>query len=714
MTATALSESWYRIARARPRLRAHARIYRQRQRGQLWYVMQDDQSGRFFRLSPGANLMICLMDGRRTVEEIWALAGKRFGPERPTRDEVTKLLAQLHHADLLSGETAPDLSELNRRARRQRVRDLMSRARSPLAIRLPLLDPDRFLNATAPLARMAFSRVGFAIWAALVALGAILAAQHARELSADGFDRALATENLLLLLLVYPLVKSVHELAHAYAVKTGGGEVHEMGVMMLALLPVPYVDASASSADPDRWRRALVGAAGIMAELALASLALIAWLNVGHGGVRAALFSVMLIGGVSTLLFNGNPLLRFDGYFVLADLIEIPNLDARARKYLLYLVQRYGLGVAEAESPVQAAGEAAWFVVYGLASFAYRTALLFAIALVIATKLFVVGVAIALWSLAQMFVVPLARATKFLISDPKLRRGRRRAVLAAAGLAAAVTALVFVLPLPYALVAQGVVKAADDNSIRAQSDGFVEAVLAEPGAEVAAGQPILSLRDPILTAAVGVKRAALQAMRTRFASVDVIDLMQTKLVDAQLRRSAGDLALAEARERGLTVTAPRAGRLALPDSRKLIGRFFQRGDLVGYAAQPEDITVHIVVPQNEIDLVRHRLKGVAVRLTEDLDRAYPARILSQTPTALDHAPGAALTSEGGGPMLMDPADPQHKKPLEKFYEVDLRLEGAPLERIGGRAYARFDLGREPVAWRALRALRQLFLQAVHV
>ena len=98
-------------------------------------------------------------------------------------------------------------------------------------------------------------------------------------------------------------------------------------------LPVPYVDASSSAAFQEKWRRALVGAAGIVVELVLASFALLVWLNVEAGLLRAFAYNVMLIGGVSTILFNGNPLLRFDGYYVLADLLEIPNLADRAKRF---------------------------------------------------------------------------------------------------------------------------------------------------------------------------------------------------------------------------------------------------------------------------------------------------------------------------------------------------------------------------------------------
>src|SRR6185503_545443 len=128
-------------------------------------------------------------------------------------------------------------------------------------------------------------------------------------------------------------------------------------IMLLVLSPVPYVDASSAWAFQDKRKRMMVGAAGIAVELFLGSLALFVWLAVEPGAVRAVAYNVMLISGVSTLLFNGNPLLRFDGYYVLADAIEIPNLGTRANRYLGYLFQRYVLGVPDAESPAQSAGE---------------------------------------------------------------------------------------------------------------------------------------------------------------------------------------------------------------------------------------------------------------------------------------------------------------------------------------------------------------------
>src|SRR5580658_2103959 len=368
MVTSLFSSAWYRVGDLKPRLRAHTAVHRQIFRGQVWYVLQDHQTGRFHRLSPIANLMLCLMDGRRTMRDIWEAAGRKSKDDPPTQDETIQLLAQLHNADLLQGEIPPDFQEMAERSEKAEQRRLMQRLRSPLAVRVPLFDPNRILDLTLPLVRPLFSVFGFVAWLALVLTALVLALLHWPELTSNVADRVLATENVALIMCVYPIVKSLHELGHAYAVKVWGGEVHEVGVMLLVFIPVLYVDASASAAFRQKHRRIIVGAAGILVEMALAAISIIVWIYASPGLGRTVAFNVILIGGVSTLLFNGNPLLRFDGYYIFSDLIEIPNLATRANAYLFYVIQKYLFKIDSIESPVAGPDESKWLIGYAVLS----------------------------------------------------------------------------------------------------------------------------------------------------------------------------------------------------------------------------------------------------------------------------------------------------------------------------------------------------------
>jgi putative peptide zinc metalloprotease protein len=435
MARSLFSPSWYRVADLKLRLRSHAQIHRQQFRGEVWYVLQDHQTGRFHRLSPSSNLFVSLMDGKRSLGEIWDLVGRRAGDDPPTQDEAIQLLAQLHGSDLLQGAMPPDFQELGERSAKQARSEVINKLRNPMSLRLPLFDPNAFLDATMPLVRPLFTIYGFLAWLALVVTG-----------------RLLSASNIAMIVLIYPLVKTIHEAGHAYATKAFGGVVHEVGIMLLVLMPAPYVDATASTGFREKWRRMLVSGAGIMVEFALAAIAMIFWANAEPGLARAVAFNVMLIGGVSTIFFNGNPLLRFDAYYILADLIEIPNLGNRANKYFWYLVQRYLLGVDNVENPASARGERKWLFGYAVLAFLYRVVLSLTIAMLVASKLFFIGVLLALLTLFNTFIQPLFKGAKYLLTSPKLDSRRGRALAVTGALTAAVLGLLLLTPLPWAMV----------------------------------------------------------------------------------------------------------------------------------------------------------------------------------------------------------------------------------------------------------------------
>jgi putative peptide zinc metalloprotease protein len=714
MAGSLFSPSWYRVAKLKPRLRVHAELHRHWIRGEVWYILQDHQSGRFHRVSPAANLMICLMDGRRTLDEIWDLVGSRMPDHPPTQDETIRLLAELHSADLLTGDAPPDVGEIADRSQQQASRRMMQRLRSPLSMRFPLLDPDGFLSATLPLVRPLFTRLGFIAWLLLIGTGVVLAVLHWPELTADVGDRVLVAHNLVLLALAYPVVKAFHELGHGYATKAWGGEVHEFGVMLLVLIPMPYVDASASMAFREKWRRMVVGGAGIMVELALAAVAIIVWAAAEPGVIRALAFNVMLIGGVSTLLFNGNPLLRYDGYYILSDLIEIPNLATRANRYFFYLMERHLFGIDWVENPATAASERKWLFAYAVLAFLYRIVLVVGIAFFVAGRFFFIGILLALWAVAGMFLLPIGKGLKYVLASPRLHDHRGRGILVAGGTTLVLAALLFAVPVPYATVAEGVVAVPERSAVRARTDGVVTALLAPAGGEVAAGRALFQLEDPLLPAAVAVLKAERAEMQLRLDAARVLDRVQTDMLAEQLNHLDATLALSEQHEDDLTLSSDAAGRFIVPGATDLVGRFVTHGDLLGYVVGSDDPVLRVVVPQADIDLVRQRPGAVEVRFAEDPLTIYRATIRREVPAADNETPSLALTSEGGGALALDPSG-GGKRTLERLFQLEVALEGGvPPPALGSRAYVRFSHGSEPIAGRLIRGLRQVFLSHFHV
>ena len=287
-----LSSSWYRVAGLRPKLRPHAQIHRHRYRGQAYYVLQDHASGRMHRFTPAAYLFIGRMDGKRTVDAIWSEVVEQLEDDAPTQDEIVQLLSQLHAADILQSDVTPDAGELFERYAKQHT-TFRRNLRNPFAIALPLWDPDAFLERTLPIVGPLFGWTGAVLWLLVVLPAVVLASVHWPELTHNLSDRLFASGNVMLIALVYPVVKALHELGHGYACKARGGEVHQLGIMLLVFFPAPYVDATAATAFNSKWQRAAVGAAGILVEVFLAGLALYAWLLLEPGTTRAIAFNVM-------------------------------------------------------------------------------------------------------------------------------------------------------------------------------------------------------------------------------------------------------------------------------------------------------------------------------------------------------------------------------------------------------------------------------------
>ncbi len=715
MSEALFSPSWYRVASLTPRLRSHAQLHRHRYRGRIWYVLQDRANERFHRFTAAAFAFIGLMDGTRSVQDLWELCSTKLGDHAPTQPDVVQLLSQLHAADLLQCEIPPDTAELLARHDKQQQRKWQKRLMSVFAWQFPLIDPERFLQQGAPLVRPFFSWWGMVLWCLIVGSAVLLGAAHWSELTANLIDRVTAPQNLVLLWLLFPVIKAMHEFGHAFAVKVFGGEVHDMGIMLLVLSPVPYVEASASSAFADKWQRVVVGAAGMIVELVLAAMAVYIWVAVEPGTIRTLAYNTIFIAGISTVIFNANPLLRFDGYYILADFLEIPNLRQRANTYLGYLCERYLFGRDDAPVPRATEGERAWFITYAVSSFIYRVVVVVAILLYLTDQLFVLGVIFAVVTAGTWFVLPLGKSIHYLFTSPRIRRVRGRAMAASLALVAGVMALLTLLPAPFRTRAEGVVWIPDEAFVRAQVDGFVERVVAAPGSPVHPGDLLVVCSDSVVHTDVKVLEGQLREIKARVREQLVDNLVKAKILEEEQRYIEERLARAKERQSELEIKSQVAGTFILPKAEDLPGRFVKRGDVLAHVVDLKTMTVRTVVDQGDIDLIRHQTHAVEVRLTERLAEPMPATISRLVPAASEELPSPALGSEGGGQVPLDPQDAMGHTAMKKLFQIDVAL---PLQHgllnVGGRVYVRFDHGRASFAAQWYRQGRQLLLARFNV
>ena len=417
------SSNWFRIAALRPRLGGHVQIHRHTYRGEVWYVVEDRAAGKYHRFNPAAYRIVSALDGRRSMQDIWDALALELREDSPSQDEIVQLLGQLNASDLIVTEASVDVAELFQRHQRQGRQKVLGRIANPLALRFPLWDPDRFLAAWCHALR------GVPLWAwGLLWLAAVVPAAgqvplHWRELTENFNERLLAAGNLWILAIAFVVLKGLHELGHGWAIKVRGGEVHEMGLMLLLLYPVPYVEASSASAFARKSERMHVGAAGMLVELWVAALCLLAWTVLrtrvpALAGLRHARCRQRHHGGVQCqpaaalrrLLHPGRLDRDSEPRQPRQCLVDLPVAPPRLRHHRRARAGGDARPSGAGSSPTPPL------------ALAYRLFVTFSIAWFIGQQYFFVGVLLAAWAIGSGVVWPLGKG---LFKLPPTRRSAR-------------------------------------------------------------------------------------------------------------------------------------------------------------------------------------------------------------------------------------------------------------------------------------------------
>ncbi len=719
ITRPTFSETWYRVAELKPKLRSTVQTYRQHFRGKTYHVIQDPTSNQYFRLDDAGYYFTGLLDGRRTIAQVWDHCNEHLGDRAPTQGETIQLLSQLYSSNLLSPDLPPDATTLFDRRRKRIQREVRSYLSNLLFARIPLWDPDRFLERWVPIGGLAFTWAGFAVWCVIMFLGVNSLAGKWGDLF-DQSNGVIAPGNLPLLYVCFAVIKFIHEMGHAFSCKKfgltdhSGGEVHVLGIMLLVLVPVPYVDASSSWALRSKWKRALVGAAGMYVELAVAAVAAMVWANTTqYHVVHQIAYNVMFIASVSTILFNANPLLRFDGYYIMSDVFELPNLYQRSKDFLYYLIKKYVYGVRNPMSTARSNDEKPWLVIYAIAAFIYRIIISVSILMFVAEQLFFIGVMMAIGGVIGWVVVPLGKFVHYLSVGPELWRTRRRAVLWTVGTLAAVVGVLGAVPVPDRARAEGIVEPRRLAVMHAEADGFVRHVL-ESGRPVRAGvDPVViadnlemeKLRDELIASIEEVRVQYRQAVRENPALAQSL-AQRIAAFQEQLDRAKEQLRL-------LQLPSPIDGQWVCFDHDRYDGVYLQRGKPIGLVASLDDLIVRAMAdqylgPRVETDIgiggeVEFRVRGQPdLRVRGRIERIPPAGSVQ--------LPSAALGYMAGGAVPVDTQDTTGTKASERFFEVVISPIDADRVHLlpGQRVVIRFTMNRKaPLLAQWYRDVRQV-------
>ncbi len=723
--------------RKRPDLRARQHRYQ----GRLYWVVKDPVGLQYYRFEEEEFAILQMLDGRSSLDEIAERFEREFPPQTIRTEELQQFIGMLHRSGLVitdaPGQGQQLVKRRNERAKQQRLATLTN----ILSIRFKGVDPDRFFNSIYPYVRWFFSAralVGCLILATC-ALTLVLVQFDVFQSRLPSFQSFFQAQNWLWLALTLTATKILHEMGHGLSCKHFGGECLEIGVMFLVLTPCLYCNVSDSWMLPNRWHRAAIGAAGMYVELVLASICTFIWWFTEPGPLNYTCLNVMFISSVSTILFNANPLLRYDGYYILSDILEIPNLRQKASTILNRKLGKWCLGLEEPEDPFLPKRRQWLFATYTVAAAIYRWVVVLSI-LYFLNKVFepyrlkIIGQIIAAGAFYGLIFQPMWKVFKFFKVPGRLgkvKRGRMYVTLLLLGL---VLAAIATVPLPMHVFAPLEVQARDAKSVYALVDGILDEVLVRPGDQVEKGQLLAQLRNIDIDLSIaqregeqkvyeaelaGLKRASYTDPSAAEQIEQVTEALQS--VKQQLAQLLGD------REK-LRLVAPIAGTVLpapleekQPDAGAQLARWsgspFDRENKGATLVEstklcqigdPRRLEARLVIDQGDVDLVEEG-QAVEIMLAQLAERTYESTIESKASENLKATP-PHLSSLHGGPLPTQMGPDGTPRPLNPVYDALAPLpdDEQGLLRIGLVGQAKISVRPRTILFRLYRYFSRTF------
>lgn len=572
-----------------PRLRQDLTWRRFVSEGTDSYIFKDEISQAYVKLDEISGTLALRLDGKTSPAELLAWASANWPSLEFDLDYIADVIADLEKHKFIEDPFQRN-ALLSARAYEERAQLNAATFKNIFAIPLGTANPDRFLTRTLPYLSWFFTPtfvfLGFALF--LLAAYVVLANRdHVSGRALSMFSGGLDPLTAFLMWLTILISTVIHELGHAYSVKHFGGKVEKMGFMAIIVMPAMFCDTSDSHLFPDWKHRAYVSLAGTYTELYIAAFAtLVWWLTPAALIVNQLAYNLMLYCSVRGMLFNYNPLIKLDGYFVLADMLDMPNLQEDALAYLGYLFKRYVLGKRDEPCPVEGRRRKRVLAIYGVCSLSFSISFtLFAFTVIrflLVRQLAFFGALAAaafmcflLWGMAG----PLVQTTRGWALD---HRGliRRHQLPIIAG-AAALLGLFLMLPMPGRRAFRVTVEPAREAALVAPEDLRLERAEWNAGQAVAAGQLLAVLDAGEAAARRDEASADAGALRISGASArqsgDAHDAVIAEAGAAAARQRSR---LLERRVQRAELRAPFAGRMLTPSAPGRVGELFEAGDTV--------------------------------------------------------------------------------------------------------------------------------------
>lgn len=724
--------------RRRPDLESKKHRYH----GRVYWVVKEPVGLNYYRFHEEEYAILNMLDGHTSLQAIKDRFQAEFAPQRITLQDLQQFVGMLHRSGLVVSQATGQGRQLRRRGDEKKKKEILGKMANIFALRFRGIDPERLLNFLNPLTWWIFTLPAL-MCVSLFGLSAlILVLVNFQEFRTKlpTFEQFFAADNWIWLGATMAIVKVLHEFGHGLSCKRYGGECHEMGFMFLVFTPCLYCNVSDSWMLPNKWHRVFIGAAGMYVELILASIATYMWWFSEPGMLNFLCLSVMFICSVSTVVFNGNPLLRFDGYYILMDILEIPNLRQKATEVLKRWFQQYCLGLELPDNPFLPHKKQFWFATYTVASVIYRWVVVFSIMMFLMKVLEPYGLQalgrlIAFSGLAGMIVQPVWQTIKFFRTPGKASKMKQKNVSISLAVAVALIAGIAFIPLPFHVDCAVEIQPNDAQQVFAMVPGRLVSWHKQPGDRVEKGEAIAQLDN------IDLQMQLLEISNEYEMAVSRLRVLQDQqFIDAQAKAQLDTQAEIVASKMAqlnniqdrvnlLTVHAKETGVIIPPPNKpipkqveaeeqlpswsgspfdsKNRAAHFSESDLLCLVGDPNQMEAVLIVDQHDIDLVK---EGDEADIKIDSARleTFSGRIEKISEMEMSEAP-ESLGIQAGGHLDTEMDSSGRLRPISTSYQARVPLENieVPL-RSGYRGQAKVYVGWKSIGWRVFRFLARTF------
>lgn len=722
------------------RKRADLSARKQRYHGRTYWVVKEPVGLNYFRFQEEEYAILEMLDGESSLDDIKERFEAQFPPQKITLEELQQFLGMLHRSGLVVVGVPGQGKQLNKRRSERRRKEILGALTNILCIRFKGFDPDRLLTWMLPYFRWIFAPVTVALCLLLMlsAVMLVLVEFEVFRSKLPDFYQFFSPYNAIWLAVTLGLTKVVHEFGHGLSCKYFGGECHEMGVMILVLTPCLYCNVSDSWMLPNKWRRAAIGAAGMYIEVVMAAVATFVWWFSTPGLLNHLALNTMFIASVSTLLFNANPLLRYDGYYILSDITEIPNLRQKATQILSRKLGWWCLGIEPPEDPFLPERNQIFFMIYTVASVFYRWFVMISI-LYFLYKVFepyglkVIGQAMVIMSVYAMVVRPLYQLGKYLYVPGRLDKVKKVRVAVTLGLILAVVGGVVFVPLPFHIISTMEIQARDADSVYVDVPGTLAELNVKSGSRVEAGQTLARLRNIDLELEIidlksqlAQQKSRLENLqRTRFGNPEASRQLPAAreafaTIENQLHKKQADLKRLElvARVSGTVMPPPWTedrddphGQLptwsGTPLDDKNLGALLPVDVLFCQVGDPHKLEAILVVDQADIPFVKLDQK-VEIKLDQLPHDVFVGHITEVSPDVLKVS-SKRLSTKAGGELSTKTDESGVERPMSPSYQVRVPIDDPNgLMRLGLRGRAKIYADWQPLGQRFWRFVTRTF------